>query len=258
MDVGFFGCLTAAYVVYVAGLASIRPRDVRLAPVAALAVAIQLAPVAAPLMLSADAWVYWDYGRVAAVHHGNPYVDPPARYSADPAFGHVPDAWRETTSVYGPAFTLASEPVALAAGGSPAAAAWIYKALGALAVLAATACAALVARRSVFAVAFIGWNPLLAVHFGGGGHNDAAAVALVSGALALEQARRPVAAGATWAGTVAIKWLPLVLLPIHYLAGAAGDPLRLPSALRRRRRIRPCCEPGLRAALAQRVGSDRA
>ena len=218
-------CLAAAFAAYVVGLAVLRHRQVRLAGVAALAVAIQLGPVAAPLILSADAWVYWDYGRIAAVHHGNPYAAPPARYPADAAYGHVPAAWRRSTSVYGPAFTLASEPVALAAGRSPAAAAWIYKGLAALAVLVATACAALVAHRRVFAVAFIGWNPLLAVHFGGGGHNDAAAVALVAGAFALERAGRPAAAGAAWAGAVMTKWLPLALLPIHYLGGR-GSPRR--------------------------------
>jgi glycosyl transferase family 87 len=218
----FLGCLIAAYVAYVGGLAALRRNDVRLGPVALLAIAIQFAPVAAPLLLSADAWVYWDYGRVAAIHNGNPYVNPPAHYAADPAYRYVPEAWRHTTSAYGPAFTLASEPVALAAGGSAAAAAWVYKGLAALAVLAATALAALVARRRVFAVAFVGWNPLLAVHFGGGGHNDASVVALVAGAVALERARRPATAGAAWAGAVAVKWLPLVLLPVHYAGGRRG------------------------------------
>ena len=213
----FLGCLIAGYVAYVAGLALLRHRDVPLVPVAVLAVAIQLAPVAGPLMLSADAWVYWDYGRVAPIHDGNPYVDPPAHYRFDPAYRYVPDAWRATTSVYGPAFTLASEPIALAARSSAAAAAWLYKGLAALAVLAATALAAWVARRRAFAVAFIGWNPLIAIHFGGGGHNDAAAIALVAGAIALERGRRPAGAGAAWACAAAIKWLPLAFLPINYV-----------------------------------------
>ena len=30
-------------------------------------------PLAAPLLLSTDAWTYWDYGRIAAVHDANPY-----------------------------------------------------------------------------------------------------------------------------------------------------------------------------------------
>jgi hypothetical protein len=93
--------------------------------------------------------------------------------------------WRDTTTVYGPVFTLASEGHAAAAGDSPAVAAWVYKALGALAMLALTALAAFLGRERAFAAAFVGWNPLLAVHFAGGGHNDAWMMALVLGALAL-------------------------------------------------------------------------
>ena len=41
-------------------------------------------PLAAPLLLSTDAWTYWDYGRIAAVHGGNPYRDPPAEFPDEP------------------------------------------------------------------------------------------------------------------------------------------------------------------------------
>ena len=37
---------------------------------------------------------------------------------------------------------------------------------------------------AALALAFVGWNPLLALHFAGGGHNDAWMAALVVGALA--------------------------------------------------------------------------
>ena len=43
----------------------------------------------------------------------------------------------------------------------------LYKTFGALAVLACAALAARLAARRSFAAAFVGWNPLLAVHFGG-------------------------------------------------------------------------------------------
>src|SRR6266849_4217284 len=52
-------------------------------------------------------------GAIAAVHGGNPYVQHPADYPADPAYGWAGTGWRDTSSVYGPAFTLASEPLAL-------------------------------------------------------------------------------------------------------------------------------------------------
>jgi hypothetical protein len=41
--------------------------------------------VFSPLLLSTDAYSYWAYGRVAAVHDENPYVATPDRHPADPA-----------------------------------------------------------------------------------------------------------------------------------------------------------------------------
>ena len=86
-----------------------------------------------------------------------------------------------------------SEGVALVSGSSAAAAAWIFKVLAALGVLACTLLAARLARNKPYAAALVGWNPLFAIHFAGGGHNDSVLIALTLGALALA-ARRPQAA----------------------------------------------------------------
>jgi hypothetical protein len=212
----YLGAAAAAFAAYLAGLVLIA-RGARVVPVAALAVAIQLAPLGAPLLLSTDAWTYWSYGRIATVHDGNPYEDEPAEFPQDAAFPYVGTDWHEATSVYGPAFTLASEPVARAAGESKDAAAWVYKTLGALAVCAAAALAGRLSARRTLAWAFVGWNPLLALHFAGGGHNDAWMAALVVGALALAAAGRRELAGAAWALAIAVKWVPLVLLPLRVL-----------------------------------------
>ncbi len=129
----FLGCLIGAFAAYVGGVYLIRRFGLRLVVVAVLAAAIQLAPLGAPLLLSTDAWTYWDYGRIAAVHDANPYVQTPSDFPNDPAFPYVGEKWVDTTSVYGPAFTLASEPLALADGESADAAAWTYKTLAAVA-----------------------------------------------------------------------------------------------------------------------------
>jgi hypothetical protein len=213
----FLAALVGAFAAYVLGLLAVRRGAASLRLVAALAVAIQLVPLGAPLLLSTDAWTYWSYGRIAAVHDANPYRDPPAEFPDDPSLAYVGADWRDTTSVYGPAFTLASEPLALAAGESEDAAAWIHKALAAVAVLAAVGLAARLSPRPVFACAFAGWNPLLAVHFGGGGHNDAWIAALVLAALALAASGRRAWAGAAWAAAVLVKWVPLVFLPLRAL-----------------------------------------
>ena len=95
--------------------------------VLALGAAIQLVPLAAPLLLSTDAWTYWGYGWIASDGGGNPYVDPPADFPQSPAAAYVGADWRDTTTVYGPVFTLLSEPVALLAGSSADAAAWLFR-----------------------------------------------------------------------------------------------------------------------------------
>jgi hypothetical protein len=217
----FLVCALAAAATYALGLLALRVASGRLAGVAVLAALIQLVPLAAPLLLSTDAWAYWDYGRIAAVHDGNPYEDTPSDYPDDPAFPYVGEDWRDTSSVYGPAFTLASEPLARVAGESADAAAWIYKSLAAAAVLGAAWIASRLARRRAVALAFVGWNPLLAIQFAGGGHNDAWMAALVLGALAAAATARRNLAGASWALAILVKWIALVFLPLRALEARA-------------------------------------
>ena len=199
----------------------LRRGAVRLAVVGALAAAIQLAPLGAPLLISSDAWTYWDYGRIAAVHGGNPYTQPPREFAADPAYPYIGGAWHGATSVYGPLFTLGSEPVAVAAGSSSDAAAWLFKSFAAVAMLGTVALSALLARRRAFAAALVGWNPLLALHFAGGGHNDAWMALLVMSALALGASGRRQWAGVAWVAAVFVKWIAVVFLPLRALEAQA-------------------------------------
>ena len=204
-----------AFVTYLGALGLIRAADeLRAGPVLALAAAIQVAPLTSPVLLSTDVYTYWDYGRLGAVHGANPYVDKPNRYRGDPAFSRMGRQWRDTTTVYGPAFTLASEGHAAAGGASRPAAAWSYKALAALAMLGILWLVGRLAPRP-FAAAFVGWNPLLAIHFAGGGHNDAWMVAFVMAALALAATGRRQLAGAGWALAIAIKWVAVIFLPLR-------------------------------------------
>jgi len=215
----YLGVAIGAFVAYLAGLFLLgRAGGVtKRRAVIALACAIQLLPLAGPVLLSTDAYTYWDYGRIAAVHDGNPYVDVPSDYPDDPAYPLMGSHWRDTTSVYGPGFTLASEAHAAAVGESPDAAAWTYKGLAAAAMIALVLLAARLSRQPAFAAAFVGWNPLLAVHFAGGGHNDAWMMVFVLGALALAAAGRGTLAGVSWALAIAIKWVPILFLPLRFL-----------------------------------------
>jgi hypothetical protein len=177
---------------------------------------VQVAPLTAPLLLSTDAWTYWEYGWIAN-HGGNPYTEPPEDFPENPAFEYAGADWRDTTSVYGPAFTLASQPVAAVAGDSADAAAWIFKTLAAAAAAGAALLSAFLARARAFAAAFVGWNPLLAIHLAGGGHNDAWIAAGVVGALAFAVAGRRRAAGVVWALAILVKWIPVVFLALRVL-----------------------------------------
>ena len=226
---------------------------------------VQLVPLASPLLLSTDAWTYWGYGWIAAEGGGNPYVDPPSAFPESPARPYLGADWRDTTSVYGPAFTLLSEPVARIAGSSADAAAWLFKSLAALAVLSATVAVSRSSRRPALAAAFVGWNPVLAIHAGGGGHNDALVGALVATAVALGVHRRASASGAVWALAALFKWVPLVFFALAALAARArgqfdgrARPRRDPGRRRRGRHValRPPLARRARPTRRQRGASD--
>ncbi|MEI7760768.1 MAG: glycosyltransferase 87 family protein [Thermoleophilia bacterium] len=219
----FLALLLGAFATYLVALVAIRKASPSLRVVAVLAVAIQLIPLGAPLLLSTDAWTYWSYGWIGSSGGGNPYSEPPESFPMNPALPFMGSAWLNTTSVYGPAFTIVSEPLARATGNSENAAAWAYKALAAVAMLASAFLAGRLARRRAFAIAFVGWNPVLAIHAAGGGHNDAWVGALILAALALSASRRLQAAGVMWVLAITVKWVPILFLALRAAEARASD-----------------------------------
>jgi hypothetical protein len=206
-----------AFLLYLAGLFVVRRRGASVVVVCALAAAIQLVPLAGPLLISRDVYAYWAYGRVAAVHHANPYGVAPGHFVADPADRAMAPVWRNSKSVYGPVFSAASAGLAATSGRSAETAALAYRLAAALGMLVVTGLGMLAAPAPAFAAAFIGWNPFLAQNFAGGGHNDVWMMVFVLGALVLA-ARRPRLAGASFALAVGMKWVALPLLPLRLLA----------------------------------------
>src|SRR3954447_22829856 len=75
----------------------------------AIAVAV-VAFACLPPLLSHDVYSYVDYARLGARHGLDPYVHAPESVPSDAAFPHV--TWTETSSAYGPLFTLATYPLA--------------------------------------------------------------------------------------------------------------------------------------------------
>ena len=202
-----------AFAAYLGVLLVLRPGG-PLVPILVLAAVLQLVPLFGPTLLSRDVYAYWAYGRIGAVHEANPYDDVPAQWPDDPATRDMGSSWREQPSLYGPVFTVISEGVAEVAGDSSRRASAIFRGLAALSILAIVALAAYLATNRAFAAAFVGLNPLVALHFGGGGHNDALMIALVLAALALHRRRRDTLAGAAWALSALVKWVSLAFLAL--------------------------------------------
>ena len=171
-------------------------RRIGLAPVIGIS-AVSLAIVTAgPLVLSRDVYSYASYGRMYALYDTNPYVATPGRFGKDPFTAVVSEEWRNTSSVYGPAFTLLSAGIAGTTRNSTTATVWAFKMMAAVAVGLAAYLAAAAARvvrpgTETLAVAVVAVNPLMVLHVVGAGHNDALVAALLAGALlvALRAAR---------------------------------------------------------------------
>lgn len=222
----FLTAACCAFVVYLGALVLVRRGRTHVVVVCAIAAAIQLVPLAGPLIISRDVYAYWAYGRIAAVHHVNPYVVAPRHFPSDPASRAMAGGWRSSKSVYGPVFAAASAGLAATGGRSARVEAAVYRVAGAVGMLLLTALAALAAPLPAFAAAFVGWNPLLAWDFAGGGHNDVWMMAFVLGALALASAR-PRSAGVGFAVAGGLKWIVLGVLPLKLLSGSRRQALAM-------------------------------
>jgi hypothetical protein len=176
-----------------------------------------------PPLLSHDVYSYVDYARLGVLHGLDPYVHPPAAVPSDPAFAEV--TWPDTTSAYGPLFTLLTYPLAWL---PLDAAVYALKAISAAAVLAlAVLVSRLAPARGVNplrAAAFVALNPLVLVHAVGGPHNDALAVLLVTLGAAGVLTAREASGGVALVGAIAVK-----------ASAAIAAPFALLGALRRRR-----------------------
>lgn len=191
------------------------------------AIVLALAAFAAlPPLLSHDVYSYIDYARLGVLHGLDPYVNAPASVPGDPAFAHV--TWTETTSAYGPLFTLATYPLAWISVG---AAVYVLKAAAALAVLTtAWLVARLASARGVEplrAAAFLALNPLVLVHVVGGPHNDAFAVLLTTLGVAAILTARETSAGIALVAAGAVKASAALVLPFALLGAANQRPTGL-------------------------------
>lgn len=205
------------------GRGSIAPRTVLV-----LAVGYHLALLLLPLLFSRDVYSYASYGRIAAVHHANPYVATPADFPADAVAGFVGPKWFDTPAVYGPLWTQVSALVARTVEGV---AAYILV-FRLIAIAASLACMAVVARlvrrvrpdREAFAVAIIGLNPLVLFQSVASGHNDLLVALSVAVAVALAFSGRELPATAALALGTLVKATAAVPLALFVVGVVAARP----------------------------------
>jgi hypothetical protein len=206
--------MCASYLLVLAGAARLRA-GVLLAGI----VATQLVFLAAPPLLSADAFGYLAYARLGALHHLDPYAHSAAAAPHDPVFAFL--GWHHSPSPYGPLFTVVSYalvPLGLAGG------LWTLKLLAAASSLAIVAIvrrlAALRGSDPERAAAIVGLNPLLLVYGVGGAHNDLLVTALVIAAATLALAGRRAVGGATLVAAAAMKASAALLMPLMAAASS--------------------------------------
>jgi len=211
--------VVAAFALYCIAVVAFARVRAHWAAALAVAAVLQALPLAAPLLLSKDVYLYWAEARIVTVHHASPYHATPSDYPSDIALPYVSEEWRTVKAPYGPAW----EAVALVPAAASSTAREAVSAYRVLAILGVLVAAGLVAvrTRSAAAVALLAWNPLIALHFGGGGHSDGWLMTLVLvGVIGATLVR----GGAAWSLAAAFKPVPLVLLPLDL----AADRLRRP------------------------------
>jgi hypothetical protein len=164
---GAIAVMYLAYAVVLKGSTRVRPQWV-IAAIVAVHVIFVLSP---PLALT-DVFNYINYGRMEWVHHLNPYTTIPILEPHDDP-SYALSNWHQLLSPYGPVFTMLTfvvVPLGVAASF------WVLKLVLAAASLATLAlvykCARLLGRDPVWAVAFVGLNPIVLVWGLGGDHND--------------------------------------------------------------------------------------
>jgi hypothetical protein len=175
---------------------------------AAIGITLVLA-VATPSHQSGDVYSYAMYGRIATIHHENPFSSYPMHFEGDPMRRHVNPLWQRTPDIYGLGFTVIMATLAPLIGESSFLVHFVYQ-LIAVAAVGALLWLLWKRTRHPAALAFVGLNPLLAISVVNGGHPDAlVALAVLTGVyFAIE--RRAVLAGVAFAAAASVNFTALV------------------------------------------------
>jgi hypothetical protein len=189
-------------------------------------VALHVLFLLAPPLLSQDVFSYVAYARLGASHGLDPYTHSPLAIRHDAVYGFAGS--KGAVSVYGPAFTLLTYPLA---GLGVAGAFWVLKAIVAAASLGTVAlvwrAAERLGRDPVRPALLVGLSPLVLVHVVGGAHNEALVVLLTMAGVYAFLAVRPRAGAAIATAGMAVKASAALVVPYLVL----GARRRAPGAL---------------------------
>jgi hypothetical protein len=229
------GAIWAAYLVLVA--AAVRGARVgrRVGSGVAVALALLLG-LFWPASFSTDVYAYVGYGRLAAVHHLNPYLTT-QKALVDLGDPTAPFLRWNIASPYGPLWTWLSVAVAWALRGAGLLAAVmtmkLCAAAGGLALAAAGRRLAerLEPGRGEVAFLALALNPLLLIEGAGNGHNDVVMMALVLGGLAALGRGRAYAGALAVGCAAAVKLIPLLLVPWIVVVAGRASRRRAPAVL---------------------------
>ncbi|HWH45547.1 MAG TPA: glycosyltransferase 87 family protein [Thermoleophilaceae bacterium] len=184
----------------------------------------------APPLLSQDAFSYIAYARLGVEHDLGPYTHAPVDIPADPVFGFAGS--KDAESVYGPAFTLLTYP--LAPLGVPTAF-WLLKGIAALSSLGVVALVWVAVRRlgrdPVLPAMFVGLNPHVVVHVVGGAHNEALVMLVVMAGVVLFLAGREPAGAFAATAAASLKASAGLVVPFLVLGARRVVPAVAGAAL---------------------------
>ena len=193
----------------------------RLRVLIGIAIICSLPLLLLPNLLSSDVYSYISFGRIGAVHGGNPFVAPPNTFSRDPYFRWVD--WKDVPSVYGPGWIYPSMLLTLLVESVwPSVIGYVlaYKllALG-LHLLNGSLIWRILGRthpeQRAWGTALYLLNPLALLEFAGNAHNDVLMISFILLGIVAHLQSRPAGAIAGFSLAVLTKWIALPLLPLY-------------------------------------------
>ncbi len=201
--------------------------------VALMVVAAHAVLLLVPLLFSRDVYSYAFYGRIAGIYGGNPYVQTPLDHSSDMLWNFVGPQWVDTPAYYGPAWTSFSALLSKVLS-RPTDFVEAYRFISITASLSTCGVIVWVVRRvspkrTAFALAAFGANPVVLFHAVASGHNDLLVALAIVSAYALLVSKRESAAVAILTLAALIKVtavLPLILVLVWTVARRAPEERR--------------------------------